>query len=71
MNISLSEIILVLVIALLVIKPEHLPGVANSVGRLLGRASRFSKQIKKQLTGLIDESQSSSSHESNIKKKND
>ncbi len=39
MNISLSEILLVLIVALVVIKPEQLPDVAFKLGR-------WAKQIR-------------------------
>lgn len=43
MNINLSEILLVLIVALVVIKPEQLPDVAFKLGQ-------WSKQLR---TGLI------------------
>lgn len=45
MNISLSEILVVIVVALLVVKPEQLPEMAYKLGK-------WSKQIRSALTSL-------------------
>jgi sec-independent protein translocase protein TatB len=53
-NISLSEIIVVLVIALLVIRPEQMPDVARTLGRLLQTARRLMSKVKEEMHGLIE-----------------
>ena len=45
-DIGFSEILLVAVIALVVIGPERLPGVARNVGRFIGRLQRYVHDIK-------------------------
>lgn len=54
MNISLSEIVLVLTIALLVIKPQQLPEVAFSIGRFAKFLRHLVTQMKDQMNGLLD-----------------
>lgn len=48
MNISISEILLVLIVALVVIKPEQLPDVAFKLGQ-------WAKQLRKGMTKLRQE----------------
>lgn len=43
---SLSELMVVLVVALVVIGPERLPKVARTLGHLYGRAQRYVNGIK-------------------------
>src|SRR5512143_4080393 len=45
-EIGFGEIALILVIALLVVGPEKLPGVARSLGLWLGKARRFVASVK-------------------------
>lgn len=45
-DIGFSEILLVAVVALVVIGPERLPGVARNVGRIIGRLQRYVHDIK-------------------------
>lgn len=47
-----SEMLVVLLVALLVIKPEHLPSAAYTLGRLIKRAQQFSAKIRQELTTL-------------------
>lgn len=54
MNISLSEIILILVIALLVIKPEQLPHAARNIGRFAKVIKNLFTQMKEQMNKLIE-----------------
>lgn len=54
MGFSISEIILVLLIALLVIKPEQLPEVAATVGRLIKSIRHLFSKMKNEMNGLID-----------------
>lgn len=54
MNFSISEIILILLIALLVIKPEQLPDVAMTLGRFVQTIRRMFSKVKDEMNGLID-----------------
>jgi len=45
-DISFSELLVVGAIALIVIGPARLPGVARTVGHLLGRAQRYVNDVK-------------------------
>lgn len=54
MNISLSEIILVFIIALLVIKPAQLPQVAQQIGRFVKLIRNLFAQTKEQMNKLIE-----------------
>lgn len=49
MHISFSEILLILLVALLVIKPEHLPDAAISLGRWLKWARQTITKIKQDI----------------------
>lgn len=55
MNFSFSEILVVLLIALLVVKPEQLPEVARTLGRLAKSVRSIYTKIKAEMDGLIDE----------------
>lgn len=54
MNFSFSEILLVLLIALLVIKPEQLPDVARSLARFAKSIQRIFAKVKTEMDGFID-----------------
>lgn len=54
MNVSLSELVVILLIALLVIKPEQLPEVAFTIGRMLKGARKLFGKVKDEMTGLVD-----------------
>lgn len=54
MNVSISEIIVILLIALLVIKPEQLPDVAYTVGRFVQSIRQFFAKVKGEMNSLID-----------------
>lgn len=49
MHISFSEILLVLLIALLVIKPDRLPGVATKLGQWIRNLQTLSAKIKNEI----------------------
>lgn len=51
MHINLSEILLILLVALLVIKPEKLPDAAKIVGRFIKWMRHTASQIKDELDG--------------------
>ena len=54
MNFSISEILVVLLIALLVIKPEQLPDVAFTLGRFAKSIKRMMNKVKDEMNGLVD-----------------
>lgn len=54
MNFSISEIIVILLIALLVIKPDQLPEVVYSLGKFLQSIRRMFAKLKEEMTGFID-----------------
>ena len=54
MNVSVSELLLVLLIALIVIKPEQLPGVAQSVGKFVKSVRHMIAKIKQEMNEIID-----------------
>lgn len=48
-EVGFSEIVLILGLALLVLGPEKLPGLAQKVGRWTGRARTMARQLRTQL----------------------
>ncbi|HEX2492918.1 MAG TPA: Sec-independent protein translocase protein TatB [Steroidobacter sp.] len=48
-EVGFTEIVLILGIALLVLGPEKLPGLAQKVGRWSGRARAMARQLRAQL----------------------
>ena len=57
MNVSISEIIVILLIALLVIKPEQLPEVAFTLGRFVQSIRNMFAKLNDEMNGLIDTTQ--------------
>ena len=53
-DIGFSEILLVAVVALVVIGPERLPGVARNVGRYAGRLQRYVHDIKRDFNREVE-----------------
>jgi Sec-independent protein translocase protein TatA len=53
-NFSISEIIVILLIALLVIKPEQLPDVAFTLGRFARTMQRMFAKIKEEMNDMIE-----------------
>ncbi len=49
-----SEILVILVLALIVLGPEKLPGVVRRVGRWVGRARAMARQFQDQLEEELD-----------------
>jgi sec-independent protein translocase protein TatB len=45
LELSLSEILVIVVVALLVLKPEDVPGAMKSFGKFVGKAKRFTRQF--------------------------
>jgi Sec-independent protein translocase protein TatA len=60
--VSLSEIIVILLIALLVIKPEQLPDVAFTLGRFAQSLKRIVSKVKAEMQGIIDPVDKSNEH---------
>lgn len=54
MNFSISEILLILLIALLVVKPEQLPDVARTLGRFIKSVRGIFAKVQEEMTGLIE-----------------
>ncbi len=54
MNFSISEIAVILLVALLVIKPEQLPEVAFSLGKFAQSMRRLLTKVKAEMNGVID-----------------
>lgn len=54
MNFSISEIIVILLIALLVIKPEQLPDVAFTLGRFTQSIRKMFSKVKDEMNGLLE-----------------
>lgn len=54
MNFSISEMMVVLLVALLVIKPEQLPDMAFSLGKFAQTIRRLFTKVKDELNGFID-----------------
>lgn len=48
-EVGFTEIVLILGIALVVLGPEKLPGIARDVGRWAGRARAMARQFRQQL----------------------
>lgn len=45
-DVGFSEMLVIAIVALIVIGPERLPGVARTVGALLGRVRRYAADVK-------------------------
>lgn len=54
MHFSISEIIVILLIALLVIKPEQLPDVAHTLGKFAKTVRSLFTKVKSEMDGLMD-----------------
>lgn len=53
-DIGFSELLLIAVVALVVIGPERLPGVARNAGRFAGRLQRYVNDIKRDFNREIE-----------------
>lgn len=54
MSFSISELIVVVLIALVVIKPEQMPEVAMTLGRLTKTIRNLFKKVKHEMNDLIE-----------------
>ena len=50
LGIEFPELIIIAVVALIVIGPEHLPKVARTIGHLWGRAQRYINGVKSDMS---------------------
>jgi len=53
---GIVELLLFLIVALIVIPPEHLPEVMRSVGKILRELRLASNTVLRELSGALDES---------------
>lgn len=53
-DIGFSELLMIAIVALVVIGPERLPGVARNVGRFTGRLQRYVNDIKRDFNREIE-----------------
>jgi sec-independent protein translocase protein TatB len=53
-DIGFSEILVIAVVALIVIGPERLPGVARTLGHLFGRMQRYVNDVKADIQREIE-----------------
>lgn len=53
-DIGFSEMLMVAVVALVVIGPERLPGVARNIGRFAGRLQRYVHDIKRDFNREVE-----------------
>lgn len=53
-DVGFSELIVIAMVALVVIGPERMPGVARTVGALVGRAQRYFNQLKAEIESEVD-----------------
>jgi len=53
-DIGFSEMFLILVIALVVVGPERLPGVARKIGRFIGHARRSFDHLKREISSELE-----------------
>jgi Sec-independent protein translocase protein TatA len=53
-NFSISEILVILLVALLVIKPEQLPEVAFTLGQFAKSIRRMFTKVKSEMDGFMD-----------------
>lgn len=53
-DIGFSELMVIAGVALVVIGPERMPGVARTAGALFGRAQRYVNQVKADIQNEVD-----------------
>lgn len=54
MNVSMSELVVIVLVALLVIKPEQLPELAHLLGRFTSKVRAIFSKLKTEMNGLVD-----------------
>jgi Sec-independent protein translocase protein TatA len=55
LRLSIVEILLVLIVALIVIPPDHLPEVMRTVGKILRELRLASNTVVRELSGVLEE----------------
>ncbi len=53
-EVNFSEILVIMVVALVVIGPERLPQVARTLGRMWGKLQRYVNQIKQEVNSSME-----------------
>lgn len=53
-DVGFSELFMILVISLIVIGPERLPGVAKKIGRYVGKAKRTFENVKREVQSELE-----------------
>ena len=66
-DIAFSELVVILLVALIVIGPERLPKVARTMGHLFGRLQRFVTNVKNDITNDIAIEEARKLHDNIIK----
>jgi Sec-independent protein translocase protein TatA len=61
-NISISELLLVFLIGLLVVKPEQLPQFGLTLGRFIKTMRSFFSKIKQEMQAVIDSPKQQDEH---------
>ena len=54
LDVSFTEMLVILIVALIVIGPERLPRVARTIGHLLGRSRRYVDNVKNDIRYEIE-----------------
>ncbi len=55
LGINLGEIVAILVVAIIVLKPEDIPGLLRTAGKMVAKFQAFSREITDALHGTIRE----------------
>jgi len=53
-DVGFSELMVIAVVALIAIGPERLPGVARTLGHLMGRLQRYVNEVKSDIRREIE-----------------
>jgi sec-independent protein translocase protein TatB len=63
-DIAFSEVVIIMLVALVVIGPERLPKVARSIGRVWGQAQRYVQRVKSDIENdmALDDARKMQSH---------
>lgn len=56
-GIGMTELLVILVVALLLVGPKRLPELARSLGRAMGEFRRASNDLRQQLNEAVEEAQ--------------
>ncbi|MGH8671820.1 MAG: Sec-independent protein translocase protein TatB [Burkholderiales bacterium] len=48
-GIGFSELVVILIVVLLVVGPQRLPGAARSIGLVVGRVQRYATQVRNEI----------------------